>query len=339
LWDYALVWISEILSHTARGKDGTPGIEQITGQTADISEWLIFDFYDMVWYHENKKEDMTTDSVKLGRWLGVAHRVGSDMCYWILTKSGKVISTTTVQHVTRIDTVTPEIAARVDLFNEAVNHRHDDTNFQLADDITGLHLDDIDADGDLNTTADGNIPTDEEYNEMKFEEKPEMHDDATADGNIPTDEEYNEMKFEEKPEMHDDDGMEFFDNYIGSEITVQRGDTSSRARVKTRTRHEVTGDLVGRRDHNPYLSTASYDVEFPDGEIESYTANQVAENLYSQCHDERNMFLVLSEIVDHKKGDDAIATNDGFVRAKNGNFVPKRTTRGWKLLVEWRDGT
>jgi hypothetical protein len=36
LWDYALVWISEILSHTARGKDGTPGIEQITGQTADL---------------------------------------------------------------------------------------------------------------------------------------------------------------------------------------------------------------------------------------------------------------------------------------------------------------
>jgi hypothetical protein len=266
----------------------------------------------MVWYHENEKEDMTTDSVNLGRWLGVPHRVGSDMCYWILRKSGKVISTTTVQHVTRIDTVTPEIAARVDLFNEAVNRRLDDTNLQLADEITGLHLDDIDADGDLNATADGNLPTDEKYNEMKFEEK---------------------------PEMHDDDGMEFFDNYIGSEITVQRSDTSSRARVKKRTRHEVTGDLVGRCDHTPYLSTASYDVEFPDSEIESYTVNQVAENLYSQCDDEGNMFLVLSEIVDHKKGDDAIATDDGFVRAKNGNLVPKRTTRGWKLLVEWRDGT
>jgi hypothetical protein len=310
LWDYALVWISEILSHLARGKDGIPGIEELTGQTADISEWLDFDFYDLVWYHENQKTDMTTESVKLGRWLGVAHCVGSDMCYWILTKSGQVISTTTVQHVTRLDTTKPEIAACIELFHEAVNRRLDDTNFQLEDNVLGLTLDDID-------NVDGPRPVD-------------VH--------IPTDAEYGDMKFDTKPDMNDDDGEEYFDKYIGAEITVQRGDATTRARVKKRARDSTTGDLLGKRHNNPYMSTAVYDIEFPDGEIESYGANLVAENLYSQCDDEGNMFLVMEEISDHKRGNDAIPIQDGFVQSKNGNEVPKRTTRGWQLLVEWKDG-
>ena len=32
--------------------------------------------------------------------MGVSHRVGTAMCYWILTSNGKVISRTTVQHLT-----------------------------------------------------------------------------------------------------------------------------------------------------------------------------------------------------------------------------------------------
>jgi hypothetical protein len=47
LWDFALVWISESVSRLARGKDGLPGMEQITG-TSDISEWLDFDLYDLM---------------------------------------------------------------------------------------------------------------------------------------------------------------------------------------------------------------------------------------------------------------------------------------------------
>jgi hypothetical protein len=41
LWDYALVWISETLFMLARGKDGIPGIEELTGQTVDISDGSI----------------------------------------------------------------------------------------------------------------------------------------------------------------------------------------------------------------------------------------------------------------------------------------------------------
>jgi hypothetical protein len=30
---------------------------------------------------------------------------------------------------------------------------------------------------------------------------------------------------------------------------------------------------------------------------------------------------------------------DGFTTSKNGNKVPKTTTIGWSLLVEWKDGS
>jgi hypothetical protein len=33
----------------------------------------------------------------------VSHHVGSDLCYWIVTDSGQVVSKTSVEHVTRED--------------------------------------------------------------------------------------------------------------------------------------------------------------------------------------------------------------------------------------------
>ena len=48
LWDYRIVYMAEIISITARGSNQKPGLEEITGQTIDISEWLHFEFYDSV---------------------------------------------------------------------------------------------------------------------------------------------------------------------------------------------------------------------------------------------------------------------------------------------------
>ena len=35
----------------------------------------------------------------------------------------------------------------------------------------------------------------------------------------------------------------------------------------------------------------------------------------------------------------AISRNDGFVISLGGNRTAKKTTRGWELCVEWKDGT
>ena len=46
LWDYALVWCAEIYSSTYNAKSQRTGLERLTGDTPDISEWLDFDIYD-----------------------------------------------------------------------------------------------------------------------------------------------------------------------------------------------------------------------------------------------------------------------------------------------------
>ena len=41
----------------------------------------------------------------------------------------------------------------------------------------------------------------------------------------------------------------------------------------------------------------------------------------------------------HRKDDSDISKLDGFIKSISGNLPRKRMTRGWKLLVEWKDGS
>jgi hypothetical protein len=66
-------------------------------------------------------------------------------------------------------------------------------------------------------------------------------------------------------------------------------------------------------------------------------ANAIAENIYTQVDEEGRHFVLLKEISDHRKNAQAVSIDDGFVTV-NGQRRPKRTTKGWELLVEWKDG-
>ena len=95
LWDYVIKWVCEVMQRTATTSwdlSGRTALEQLTGKTPEILEYIDFTFYDWCWYNDNAGLGET----KLGRWLGVSHRVGSLMSYWILTQKGDVISRTTV---------------------------------------------------------------------------------------------------------------------------------------------------------------------------------------------------------------------------------------------------
>jgi hypothetical protein len=50
LWDYGLVYEGEMLTRMSRGDDSRSGYEQVTGETPDISKWLDFEFYDLLWW-------------------------------------------------------------------------------------------------------------------------------------------------------------------------------------------------------------------------------------------------------------------------------------------------
>ena len=55
LWDYGLKWESEIMSCMAWGPLERTGVERITGNTPDISEWIDFEMYNLVWFGDTNK--------------------------------------------------------------------------------------------------------------------------------------------------------------------------------------------------------------------------------------------------------------------------------------------
>lgn len=99
------------------------------------------------------------------------------------------------------------------------------------------------------------------------------------------------------------------------------------------------GTLIDRANVNPLLDTRQYQVELEDGTNDAYLANIIAENLYLQCDSEGRELLSFKEICDHRKNNLAISIENDYDILKNGNCKPKRTTVGWELLVEWRDGS
>lgn len=155
-----------------RGRDGRSGYERITGQTPDISEFCDFDFYDLVWYWPHSHPSTAERSKEIARWVGVAHRIGSDMCYWLIPVSGTLIADTTVQHVTTEDLKNPDVKRQVDTFNKRFEERLNDDNFHLPANDYDFYLDDL-----YDDTAYGdasNTPTDEEY--KMPEDRPEADD-------------------------------------------------------------------------------------------------------------------------------------------------------------------
>ena len=74
-------------------------MEIITGETPDISEYTDFSFYDWVTF----KQDSGLGKIYIGRWLGVSHKTGQLMSYWILPQSGIPISCVTVLRLTNLE--------------------------------------------------------------------------------------------------------------------------------------------------------------------------------------------------------------------------------------------
>jgi hypothetical protein len=156
------------------------------------------------------------------------------------------------------------------------------------------------------------------------------------DANAPTDEEYGDMNIAERPEEDDEEAV---DNYLNVELIMNMGTNDERrGRVVKRSRG-LDGEPIGRAHTNPLFDTREYEVEFTDGTHEKYQANVIAENMYAQVDDEGNEFILLDEITDHRSDASAIPITDGTIRSANGSEKPKKTTRGWFLLVQWKDGS
>ena len=305
LWDYGFRWVCEIqnrTSNTARGLNGRCPLEKITGESVDITEYLDFGFYDWIWFKENAGLGVT----QIGRWLGVSHRIGPLMSYWILTRDGQILSRTTVQRVTNLELKTDENVARCKEFDASVTARVGDIA-QFADDGK-THPDDWVAD-DI-------------YDEAFMEEFKKVVDDPKV--------------------KHADEGFTpdvFDDTYLNMELALPRGGGEVEfARVVKRMR-DKDGLPIGTANDNPILDSRIYEVEFPDGHKASLAANVIAENLFAQVDPEGNRLALLDDIVDYRTNGKQVLMEDGLVTTSMGTKRKKETTTGWELLLQWKDGS
>ena len=130
-----------------------------------------------------------------------------------------------------------------------------------------------------------------------------------------------------------------YDQFINAEVAMpdKEGRTSMGKVVKRVRDNEGKG--ISTVTDNPLTNSSLYEVEFPDGHSEELQYNIIAENMMSQVDSEGHHYQLLAEISDHKSNQLAIKRSNGFIKSRNGNSHTKITTRGWKLQVEWKDGS
>ena len=107
------------------------------------------------------------------------------------------------------------------------------------------------------------------------------------------------------PNIDDDVNLETGDTYIGAEVSLPHGDSQQTSKVIRQTRDQDR-ELTGTAHNNQILNTHSYQVELPDSQLGEYIANEIAQNILSQCDPAGNQFLLMESIVDHKVTDEAL---------------------------------
>ena len=134
VWDFGIKYAAKFIHIIPSAKlNGRTPIEAVTEEKPDILEYVDFDFYYLVWYHTGKDPIVSKEHGALGRWMGVARRLVSDMLYWIIPIYGQTIAETTSQHVTCEDMLDPDIALQIKAFDRALTERLDNTNFIIND--------------------------------------------------------------------------------------------------------------------------------------------------------------------------------------------------------------
>ena len=116
--------------------DGRTPLENITDITPDIIEYLDFSFYDWMGFKSNT--GLGPDEI--GRWLGVSHRIGPLMSYWILPRSGIPISCSTVQRLTILEQQTKETKQRMSTFDGGLDEKINAISSQITNPLDSSNM-------------------------------------------------------------------------------------------------------------------------------------------------------------------------------------------------------
>ena len=179
-----------------------------------------------------------------GRWLGVVHRVGQALCYWILPVSGVPIARSMVQPISKDNLATKEVIDELASYNTSIavlfaekNHKYPTLDME---ETQGLTTDTIDMECAKHTVD-------------QYEPESSMSEAESY-------------------------GKESFDKLLSAHVLLPRGEGVEHGKAIGRKRDQ-DGGPVGHSNANPLLNMRVYKVEFQDGYIQEYLANTIAENI------------------------------------------------------------
>jgi hypothetical protein len=238
------------------------------GETPEITELLQFEWYELVWYHD--PGSFPEQKRKLGCWVGIAEGVGQKLTYWILTEKCSISARSSVHSVRPDEGTTTEFIADQLWLDAAIQEKIGDQ--VKEEDISEL------------------LPGEDTYNLFDVED----------DG----DDEVKDKRFD-RPEA-DEITADTMDTYLRTKVLLPRGQGMFKGTVVGR-RKGIDGNPLGTANSNPILDTREYEVQFPDGSLDT---------------------LFTQEIIDHKKDGSAVSIDDAFVTVRNGRKKRRLTTQG-----------
>ena len=128
-WDYCAEHIEKVNNSTAKSLfqlEGQTAHYHVTGQQPDISNISQFGWYEWV-YGRDVSRRFPDQSLVLGRALGPATNVGSEMSQWVVVRSGDVVPFATIRPLTDVEMRCPVEQRKRSEFDQAVRLRHGDS--------------------------------------------------------------------------------------------------------------------------------------------------------------------------------------------------------------------
>jgi len=109
-----------------------------------------------------------------------------------------------------------------------------------------------------------------------------LHHPTSLNSNVPFSDTWEEditmLPYEPSSE---ENAMEQLDEFIGTQIPLETKNGPALIKVISRKRSS-DGILVGQKNPEPQLDSRLYNVKFPDGHFEQYSANVLHESLTSK---------------------------------------------------------
>jgi hypothetical protein len=112
-------------------------------------------------------------------------------------------------------------------------------------------------------------------NKDDFQDDPNYADFVTPTFDCYEDDEVPPSKMSYTDDIKKEHDVDTYDQYVGAHVRVPIGNEIRSGKVLWRTR-ELDGTVRGRANANPMLDTRNYEIEFPDGRSDEYTANVIA---------------------------------------------------------------